>query len=71
MMMMIGIVFTTKISMVARNGLAAHEESGLARHVLREASALKGRIRADIGVERSVELKTSIVIFRKSLILSI
>ena len=65
-MMMIGVVFTTKISMVARNGLAAHEESGLARHVLREASALKVCIHADVGVERVVDLKTSIIIFRKS-----
>jgi hypothetical protein len=70
MMMMIGVVFTTKISMVARNEHAAHEESEheIRVHVLceaSEASALKNCIHADIGVERSVELKTSIVIFRK------
>jgi len=68
-MMMIGVVFTTKISMVARNELARHvlhEESGLAK---REASELKSRLHADIGVERVVELKTSIIIFRKALIL--
>jgi hypothetical protein len=56
MMMMIGVVFTTKISMVARNELARHvlhEESGLAK---REANELKSRLHADIGVERVVEL---------------
>jgi len=70
-MMMIGVVFTTKISMVARNELVRHvlhEESNLARHVhvLREASELKSRLHVDVGVERVVELKMSIIIFRKA-----
>ena len=70
--MMIGLVFMTKILMVARNELvrhAQHEESGLARNVLCEASEeskLKGRLHGDIGVERLVKLKTTIIIFRKS-----
>jgi hypothetical protein len=66
MIMMIGLVFMTKIFMVARNELAAHEES---EHVLCEASEeskLKGRLHGDIGVERLVKLKTTIIIFRKS-----
>ncbi len=67
--MMIGVVFTTTISVVARSEHARdvlREESGLARHVLLEASKLKGLLHDDIGVERVVELKTSIVLFRKS-----
>ena len=67
--MMIGVVFTTTISVVARSEVVRHvphDESGLAKHVLREASELKSRLHADIGVERGVELKLNIVIFRKA-----
>jgi hypothetical protein len=58
----------TKIFMVVRNEPARHalrEESGLARHALHEASELKGHLHADVGVERLVDLKMSIIIFRK------
>jgi hypothetical protein len=61
--MMIGVVFTTTISVVARSELARHvlrEESGLAE------SELKDRLHADMGVERDVDLKSVIIIFRKS-----
>jgi hypothetical protein len=57
----------TAISLAARSEVARHvlrEESGLAE------SELKGLLHADIGVERPVELKPSIIIFRKSRILS-
>ena len=54
-------------SLVARNAVARDEESGLARHVLCEESELKSRIHGDIGVERVIELKISIIIFRKGL----
>ncbi len=58
-------------SLVARNEHARHvlhEKSGLSRHVhvLREESELKSRLHADVGVERGVELKMSIIIFRKA-----
>ena len=55
----------TAISLVARNEHARHalhEESGLAK---REANELKVCIHDDVGVERSVKLKMSIIIFRK------
>jgi hypothetical protein len=70
MMTMNGVEFTTTISMAARNEHARHalrEESEHERcvHALREASELKGRLHADIAVERHVDLKMSIIIFRK------
>jgi len=56
----------TAISLVARNERRRHALPEESVHVLCEASELKSRIHDDVGLERGVDLKTSIIIFRKS-----
>jgi hypothetical protein len=53
----------TAISLVARNEVARHVLHEESEH---EVSDLKDLLHADVGVERVVELKPDIVIFRKA-----